>query len=136
MQFGAAFHQKQAKPGAWTRSYVAPAMKGFEQSLLICLRNVNSAVTNQAHCVSAIALYRKMHGCCRLRVFHGVAQEICKNMAEQPFIRLGLGWKGVQRQFDEAPTVCCRLNFVHHAPAKVVQVEFAENREAIPLRIG
>src|SRR5207249_8447819 len=61
VQFGAAFHQQQAKSCSGTRPDVASAMKGFEQLLLIVLRNANPVVTHDADGVLAIPLHREMH---------------------------------------------------------------------------
>jgi hypothetical protein len=42
MQFCAALHQEKTKPGAWSRSVIASAMKGLEWLLLIVRGNSDS----------------------------------------------------------------------------------------------
>src|SRR5438477_509651 len=91
VQFGAAFHQQQAKARARTCPHVAAAMKGVEHLLLIFFRNANPLVTNHTHCVMPVPRHREMHRRSGLGIFHGVAQEIGKNVSEQSFIRLCFG---------------------------------------------
>src|SRR6478609_9046077 len=62
VQIGTAFHEQQAEPSAGSRSYVAAAMKGFEQLLLIFLWNANPLVTNHAHRFRRLAFNNEMHG--------------------------------------------------------------------------
>src|SRR5436190_14134393 len=54
VQVGAAFHQKQAQPGAWTRPDVGSAVKGLKQLQLIFVGNANPGVANDADSVAAI----------------------------------------------------------------------------------
>ena len=60
VQVGAAFDEHQTKSRARTSPYVAATMKGFEELLLIFLRNANPLVTNHAHGISSMALNQEM----------------------------------------------------------------------------
>ena len=66
VQIGTAFYQQQAESRARTSPHVAAAMKGFEQLLLVLLRNANPLVTNHAHRIRSIALDQEMDGRSRL----------------------------------------------------------------------
>src|SRR5687767_10837320 len=57
VQFGAAFHQKEAQPGAWTSPNVATAMKGLEKLLLILFSDSDPAITHDAHGVRPVTLH-------------------------------------------------------------------------------
>src|SRR6185436_2555327 len=57
VEVGAAFDEEQAESGARAGPDVAAAMKGFEQALLVLLRNANAAVTNDADRVAPAALH-------------------------------------------------------------------------------
>src|SRR5437016_14101932 len=91
VQVGAAFHHQEAKARARACPDVAAAMKGFKQLLLIFLRNANPLVMNHTHRVMPVPRHREMHRRSGLGIFHGVAQEIGKNVSEQSFIRLCFG---------------------------------------------
>lgn len=90
MEFDAAFHEKQSQSGAGACSDVAAAMEGFEQMLLVLVGNADSMVTNGAHGIGGVLLDGKVDGRAALRIFDGITEEIGENVAEQPFIRMGV----------------------------------------------
>src|SRR5882724_10604666 len=92
MQFRAAFHEQQAEPGAGPRAHIAAAMKRLEQMLPVRLRNADALVADDTHRIRSVPVDRKMHHLVRLRIFHGVAQDINEDVAEQAFIRPGFRW--------------------------------------------
>jgi hypothetical protein len=96
VQIGAALYQQQAEPGARPRSNVAATMKGLEQMLLIFLRNADPLVLDGAYCIRPGPLNFEAHRCPRLRIFHGVTQEICKNVPQQSFISVRWRWRWAQ----------------------------------------
>ena len=118
VQFGAPFHQNEAKTGPRTASDVAAATKGLKQLPLILLRNANAPITNDAHGVRPVALNRELHRRSGLRILNGVTQEVGKDVPEQLFICLRSGWNGLQRQLDGAPAVGRREDLIHDAAAK------------------
>ena len=97
VQFGAAFHQKQAQAGARTAANVATAMKGLEKLLLVLFSDADPTITHDAYGVRSVTLHGEMHRCPGLRVFHCVTEEVCENMSQQGFICLGMVWDGVKR---------------------------------------
>src|SRR3954463_3622038 len=54
VQFGATFHQQQSETCTRPRPYIAAAMEGLEQLLLIGLRNPNAPIANDAHGVTTL----------------------------------------------------------------------------------
>src|ERR1035441_9075675 len=70
VQFGAPFHQKQAKAGPGTAPDVASATKGLEQLLLILLRNANPLITKDAHRVRPVSLNHETHRRSGLRILN------------------------------------------------------------------
>src|SRR3954447_6075658 len=62
VQFGAAFHQQEAKPGTRTGPDISAAVKSLKQLRLIRLGNANSLITNDAYSVMSVPFHREMHG--------------------------------------------------------------------------
>src|SRR6266699_4750360 len=123
MEFDTTLYHEQAKSGARTRTHIVPAMESLEQMLVIFHGNANSLVAKGAYRVRPVPLNREPHGRSGLGVFHRVAEKICENVPEQPFIRLRFQRNRARRQFDQTPSVDRRENLIDHAPAKTVQVE-------------
>src|SRR5689334_7318268 len=97
MQFQAPLHQKQSQTRARPRSHVGAAVESFEELLLVLFGNANSAVADHAYRVRPFLFYEKLDRSSRLRILRGVHEQIGENVAEQPFVRLSLGWDGMQR---------------------------------------
>src|SRR5258708_2887298 len=100
MQFGAAFHQQEAKARAGTGPDVASAMEGLEQLLLVLIGNANPLVANLADCIASVPLAREAHEGPWLGIFHGVAEQVGKDVSKEPFVGLRLGRNSAKRQLD------------------------------------
>src|SRR5436190_5371519 len=79
----AAFDQEQSESSAGTRANVAAAVETLEELLLVLLRDANTVIPNGADSIGSIAFQSETHGRPGFRIFHGIGQEICKDMTEQ-----------------------------------------------------
>jgi hypothetical protein len=87
---------------------------------LVFLRNADPLITNGAHGISPVPLHPETHRGSRLRIFHGVAQEIGKNVREQSFVCQSFRRHWTQQQFNVASAIGRRENFIEHAATKCV----------------
>jgi hypothetical protein len=97
-------------------------MKGFEQLLLVFVRNANSRIPHDAHRAIPFRATAK----CMLdpgsEYFTPLLKRLvkmCRSSRSSPSLR----GDGVHGQFDHASTVCRGKNFIHDAAAKTTQFE-------------
>ena len=123
VQLDAAFDQEEAQAGAGASADVGAPMKGFKQMLLILRRDPDPVIAHHAHNVLRLAANGELYARPGLGIFYRVAQQVCKDVSEQSFIREGFSWNVIERQFDPAPGARRRKNLIDKLMAKEVQVK-------------
>src|SRR5262252_7493646 len=120
---GAAFDNDKPEACARALADILTAMKCTKKPFAIGIGNSNSAITNDANGIGSVAADFKVHCLARFRILHGIRQEVCKNMAQKPFIGEGGGRQVVDTQKNGAAAIGRRQNFVYQAAGELNDIE-------------